>query len=158
MAKDGTLKLGDYGFAVKEGSVVCGGTLHYLPPEQQEGQPSSCKMDIYSAACSLFEVLSKKKVSLKSKQGAPLNFENIWDQHLKSNPHFHRKRSNPHAIGLFNVLQSCLEPEASKRPTAAEVVKQVTEIYKNYSATLLQKRHRGNMVRKSLKRRLNVVN
>ncbi|KAG2377320.1 hypothetical protein C9374_009231 [Naegleria lovaniensis] len=148
LASDGNLKLGDYGFAVREGSVVCGGTLHYLPPEQQEGQPSSCKMDIYSAACSLFEVLSKKKVSLKSKQGVPLNFADIWDQHLKNNPHFHRKRSNPHAMGLFEVLKSCLEPEATKRPTAKQVVKQVTDIYHNYSATLLQKRFRGYDVRK----------
>jgi len=144
--------LADFGFTIPEGESVVGGTLHYLPNEQQEGQPARKASDIYSAACSMFEVLIKKKFSMKSKQGVNFNFEDIWDQNLKGNTYFHRKRCNPHATQLFEVLKNCLDADYTKRMTAKQVVDKISQTYQDYSATLLQKQYRGYHTRKSYPR------
>ena len=144
--------MGDFGFTVKEKDTVAGGTLHYLPVEQEEGQPAVLASDLYSAACSMFEVLVKKKVSLKSKQGAPTSFEEVWDQHNKNNIHFHRKKYNPHAMGLFEVFKNCLETDHTKRRPVKEIVETLRGLLQNHSATMVQKRYRGYHARKSFKK------
>jgi len=149
--------LADFGFTITEGDNVVGGTLHYLPQEQQEGQPAKKASDVFSAAFSMFEVLSKKKVNMKSKQGTNLPFEEIWDEHLKSNHHFHRKNSQPHANQLFKLFRECLHVEHTKRMSAKQVTENISQIYRDYSATLLQKQFRGYRTRKSLSSENSVI-
>ncbi|EFC40579.1 predicted protein [Naegleria gruberi] len=144
------VKLGDFAFSVRNGESSPGLTFHYAPPELHEGKPAIIECDVYSAACSLFEVLVKKKVSLKDK-----DFTQVWDQHNANTRFYSRTMSNPHAIRLFNLMKECLEPDAKNRCSSKKVLSEMIDIRNNFCATLIQKIFRGFRVRKSLKRRMN---
>ena len=64
LARDGTLKVGDFGVARLAGGTsqalasTVAGTPRYMSPEQARGRPTSTATDVYSAGVVLYEMLS----------------------------------------------------------------------------------------------------
>ena len=64
LARDGTLKVGDFGVARLAGgtsqalTATVAGTPRYMSPEQARGRPTSAATDVYSAGVVLYEMLS----------------------------------------------------------------------------------------------------
>ena len=64
LARDGTLKVGDFGVARLAGGTsqalasTVAGTPRYMSPEQARGRPTSAATDVYSAGVVLYEMLS----------------------------------------------------------------------------------------------------
>lgn len=62
LARDGSLKLADFGIAAAAGVAVqnnpASGTPHYMAPEQMRGRPPEARNDIYGAGVVLYEMLT----------------------------------------------------------------------------------------------------
>jgi len=64
LARDGSLKVGDFGVARLAGgtsqalSATVAGTPRYMSPEQARGRPTSAATDVYSAGVVLYEMLT----------------------------------------------------------------------------------------------------
>ncbi|KAG2385688.1 hypothetical protein C9374_003503 [Naegleria lovaniensis] len=153
------VRLADFGFSVKQGQAVLGGTLRYLPPEHHEGQPSHAGIDIYSMFYSLFEILSKKKVNFQAKVSSEDDFVKIWQENLKANPYFtlFNKKGQPLSASahythpLVELFEKGLEPNPSFRLCTAEALDVMRHIHRTHAAILIQKTMRGHLARKRIK-------
>ncbi|MCR5184735.1 MAG: protein kinase [Bacilli bacterium] len=65
MLTDGSIKLGDFGIAESESSLLnhrndkdIVGSVHYLAPEISRGNPASAQSDIYAAGITFFELIT----------------------------------------------------------------------------------------------------
>ncbi|KAL9647472.1 hypothetical protein ABK040_006833 [Willaertia magna] len=140
LAKGGVIKLADFGFSVKEGEPFVGGTISYIAPEQEEGQPSKKQSDVYSAAYSLLEIIFKKKLNLKNN-----SLSELWNTQL-NNKYFQKK--SKFTTSLIEVLENGVHPDFTKRRQAKEIANTLTGLEKDYAANLIQKHFRGYSVRK----------
>ncbi|EFC49383.1 predicted protein [Naegleria gruberi] len=159
ISQDG-IRLADFGFSVKVNDPVIGGTMRYLPPEHNEGQPASNTIDVYSICYSLFEVLSKKKINLQAKITSKEEFEKLWEENLKENHHFSRiakhgkKKCNHHFVEpLIDLLSRGLDPIPSKRLASQDALTIAVNTCKNHAAVVIQKEVRGFLVRRRLNKK-----
>lgn len=153
------VRLADFGFSVKQGQAILGGTLRYLPPEHHEGQPSHAGIDVYSMFYSLFEILSKKKVNFQVSSSSEDDFVRIWQENLKTNPYFtlfntkgkSLNASAHYAHPLVELFEKCLDPNPAMRPCTAEALEVMKHIHRTHAAILIQKTMRGHLTRKRFK-------
>ncbi len=131
---DGRVKITDFGIAIasnateltQTNSVM--GSVHYLPPEQANGQGATIKSDIYSLGILMFELISghvpfkgDNAVEIAIKQmkeplpnvcklvdGVPQSMENIILKACAKNP----KNRYDSVREMYGDLKECLDDEA----------------------------------------------
>ncbi|KAK9269097.1 hypothetical protein L1049_000866 [Liquidambar formosana] len=115
-------------------STIIAGTFGYLAPEYFDTGRATAKVDVYSFGVVLLELLTGKKPSDEAflEEGTKLvtwvkavvqekREEHVVDSSLECFP--------VNEVNLvFSIAMMCLEPEPSKRPTMAEVLKMLEQI------------------------------
>ena len=115
-------KLSDFGFMFALDSAAGtvfprgAGTYNYLSPEQATGAPLDEKTDIYSLGVIMYEALAG--ASPFANTGIPARYKRPPRQPPSFVPHL-----------LAEITAGCLEREASRRPSAAEVVQALNSIF-----------------------------
>jgi serine/threonine protein kinase len=144
---DGYVKVLDFGLARQmssdEAEATAGtqpgmlvGTLHYMSPEQSRGEPAHQPSDVFSLGLVLFEMITGRHAFHADSSIAIL----------------HGIQSNaPAASGagaeLDDLLFAMLQKEASRRPTAADVVTRLTGLFTRPPAVAYVSRQRASVGR-----------
>lgn len=115
-------------------STFVAGTFGYLAPEYFDTGRATAKGDVYSFGVVLLELLTGKKPTDEAfmEEGTKLvswvkavvqdkREEHVLDSSLENCP-------EDEINNVFNIALMCLEPEPSRRPTMAEVVKMLEKI------------------------------
>lgn len=82
---DGLVKIMDFGIARMAGtpqitqSGVLMGTMHYMSPEQVQGQPLDGRTDVFSAGCILYEMLTRSVPFCGDEPSAVL-YKIVWEE------------------------------------------------------------------------------
>ena len=129
---DGTVKVMDFGISkiareeVKSSTEHTLGSVHYISPEQAQGQLTDEKSDIYSLGCVLYEMLPGKK-PFDSDAGA------VTVALMHSNDVAPSPRSiNPNIpIGLEEIINKAMEKKPSKRYQSASEMIQALQMFKS---------------------------
>lgn len=136
--EDGTVKITDFGIATalnsneltQTNSVM--GSVHYLPPEQANGNGSTIKSDIYSLGILMFELLTGKlpfkgenavEIAIKQmrdtipsvvdvNEDIPQSIENVILKACAKNP---KNRYNS-ALEMHEDIKTALNPERGDEP------------------------------------------
>ncbi len=122
ISRTGEVKLTDFGIArpaeaslhTLEGNIV--GTLHYLSPEQMEGEDVDCRTDIYSFGTILYEMLTgvktfpQERISSLMKSRVLNKFKKPTDFEF------------PVSTNLSKIALHCLENQPQKRYTNAQML------------------------------------
>lgn len=134
LLSDGTIKITDFGiarFSRSETKTLTDraiGSVHYISPEQAQGETTDARTDIYSVGVMLFEMLTGRlpfeaenaiSVAMKQIQTAPI-----------------RPRSINPAIpeGLEEITMRAMQKDVSKRyQSAAEMLRDIDEFKRNPS-------------------------
>lgn len=131
--EDGTVKITDFGIAMalnsneltQTNSVM--GSVHYLPPEQANGNGSTIKSDIYSLGILMYELLTGKvpfkgdnavEIAIKQMKepipsickqipSIPQSIENIVLKACAKNP----KNRYDNVTEMYQDIQECMNPE-----------------------------------------------
>src|ERR1051326_4682686 len=129
MTQDGTVKLGDFGLALRldssqvsmQGMLV--GTAAYVSPEQAEGQPASPASDLYSLGIVLYEMLTGRRPFLSD------NLLGVVWQHVNTPPvapSWHNPEIPAQVEAL--VLQLLAKQPAERPASAAQVAETLAAI------------------------------
>ncbi|MDP6713400.1 MAG: protein kinase, partial [SAR202 cluster bacterium] len=119
LSGDGTVKLGDFGFAVatnqsrvsQDGQVVA--NAEYMAPERASGMQAGAQSDLYSLGATIYEMVSGRPPYMGERAMA------IIEQHLNSTP-VPPTRHNPLVPAeLETLILRLLEKDVSKRPESA---------------------------------------
>lgn len=129
---DGTVKVMDFGISkiareeVKSSTEHTLGSVHYISPEQAQGQLTDEKSDIYSLGCVLYEMLTGKK-PFDSDAGA------VTVALMHSNDVAPSPRSiNPNIpIGLEEIINKAMEKKPSNRYQSASEMIQALQMFKS---------------------------
>ncbi|MGI9429646.1 MAG: serine/threonine protein kinase [Bythopirellula sp.] len=120
---EGRIVLGDFGIARDTheadvtGDGITVGTYAYMSPEQIcADREISGKADLYSLGCAMFEMLTGKPPF----QG--VNFAQIWDQHLHSQPPGLRGQEIDCPAWFEKLIMQLLEKDPERRPFNARAV------------------------------------
>jgi eukaryotic-like serine/threonine-protein kinase len=124
LAQDGTVKLGDFGLALRmdgsqqsmTGSIV--GTAPYLSPEQAEGEPATPRSDLYSVGVLLYEMSTGRPPFLGD------NLAGVIWQHINTPPvapSWHNPDISP---ALENLILRLLAKSPADRPPSAAAVRE----------------------------------
>ena len=110
------VKIADFGFAVKFGARLMGGSLEYMSPEQFENKPDFVahpSIDIWSFGCLVLELLTKKKHDLKISINKNSNYvDEIW----------HKESLNEHySNDLRDLIMNCIKIDPTERPTSKQI-------------------------------------
>ncbi len=134
LLSDGTIKITDFGiarFSRSETKTLTDraiGSVHYISPEQAQGETTDARTDIYSVGVMLFEMLTGRlpfeaenaiSVAMKQIQSAPI-----------------RPRSINPAIpeGLEEITMRAMQKDLSQRyQSAAEMLRDIDEFKRNPS-------------------------
>ena len=132
LLSDGTIKITDFGiarFSRSETKTLTDraiGSVHYISPEQAQGETTDARTDIYSVGVMLFEMLTGRlpfeaenaiSVAMKQIQSAPI-----------------RPRSINPAIpeGLEEITMRAMQKDLSQRyQSAAEMLRDIDEFKRN---------------------------
>ena len=82
---DGLVKIMDFGIARMAGtpqitqSGVLMGTMHYMSPEQVQGQPLDGRSDVFSAGCILYEMLARR-VPFGGDAASAVLYKIVWEE------------------------------------------------------------------------------
>ena len=132
LLSDGTIKITDFGiarFSRSETKTLTDraiGSVHYISPEQAQGETTDARPDIYSVGVMLFEMLTGRlpfeaenaiSVAMKQIQSAPI-----------------RPRSINPAIpeGLEEITMRAMQKDLSQRyQSAAEMLRDIDEFKRN---------------------------
>jgi len=121
--EDGKIILGDFGIArdTHEADVTADGitvgTYAYMSPEQIcADKQISGKADLYSLGCVMVEMLTGKPPFVG------LNFAQIWDQHLHTQPKRMREQGIDCPEWLDDLIMQLLEKDPEQRPFNARAV------------------------------------
>jgi len=121
--EDGKIILGDFGIArdTHEADVTADGitvgTYAYMSPEQIcADKQISGKADLYSLGCVMVEMLTGKPPFVG------LNFAQIWDQHLHTQPKRMRELGIECPEWLDDLIMQLLEKDPEQRPFNARTV------------------------------------
>lgn len=130
LCENGMAKLMDFGIArptdasfhTMDGTVV--GTIHYLPPEQLNGQELDIRTDIYALGTTLYEILTSRKAF------PDRNLVNLMNAKAKNQ----FKSLNDYKIVVPNelkkVIHKCMTHNRGKRIASAdELLKILTRIH-----------------------------
>ncbi|MBI3466066.1 MAG: protein kinase [Planctomycetes bacterium] len=125
LAKDGTLKLADFGLARDvdaTGLTATGktmGTFAYMAPEQIRGvPPATHKADLYALGCVMFEMLSGRPPFVGDSPAR------IFYQHLEAKPPRVASIAMDCPVWLDSAVAQLLEKDPQKRPLDALAVAQ----------------------------------
>lgn len=134
LARDGTIKLGDFGIArdvsasdlTAEGLTV--GTHAYMAPEQITGDASiSGKADLYALGCCLYEMLTGQKPYIAD------TFPQLFEQHLRAEPPRASRIIPQCPQELDDVIVQLLAKKPDQRPfNAREVQGKMLQIMDKY--------------------------
>ncbi len=142
LARDGTLKVGDFGVARLAGGTsqalasTVAGTPRYMSPEQARGRPTSSATDVYSAGVVLYEMLSGEppfmhgsavELGLRHLQDPPAplpdhvpsGLREIVDRALEKDPS-ERWHDGAQMASALRALQPVSGPVGAHRPLPAE--------------------------------------
>uniref|UniRef100_A0A8C3LTA1 Serine/threonine-protein kinase Nek9 n=2 Tax=Phasianidae TaxID=9005 RepID=A0A8C3LTA1_CHRPC len=134
LTKANLIKLGDYGLAKKLNSEysmaeTLVGTPYYMSPELCQGVKYNFKSDIWAVGCVIFELLTLKRTFDATN---PLN---LCVKIVQGNRAM-EVDSSVYSWELIQMVNSCLDQDPEKRPTADELLEQ----------PLLSKRRRSSTV------------
>ncbi len=82
---NGLVKIMDLGIARMAGtpqitqSGVLMGTMHYMSPEQVQGQPLDGRTDVFSAGCILYEMLTRR-VPFSGDEASAVLYKIVWEE------------------------------------------------------------------------------
>ena len=114
--EDLKVKLCDFGWVSPPGDplrhILCG-TYQYMPPEVILQKPYDCKVDIWSFGICAYELIHGFTPFVD--KSVPLMTHKILNSTFKIDDHV----SQP----FRNLLNLCINPDPSRRPTAAELIK-----------------------------------
>jgi class 3 adenylate cyclase len=127
LARDDTVKLGDFGLAVStertrithEGMMV--GTAAYMAPEQALGRVPDARSDLYALGATLYELVTGRPPFLGDDAVA------IISQHLHTPPVAPSWHSKDVPERLESLVLDLLEKDPEKRPQSADAVRQRLE-------------------------------
>ncbi|MGN1411815.1 MAG: Stk1 family PASTA domain-containing Ser/Thr kinase [Oscillospiraceae bacterium] len=129
---DGTVKVMDFGISkiareeVKSSTEHALGSVHYISPEQAQGQSTDEKSDIYSLGCVLYEMLTGQK---PFDSDNPVTVALMHSKDIAPNP---RSINDSIPIGLEQIIMKAMEKEPSKRyQTADEMIQALQTFRKN---------------------------
>ncbi len=124
---NGTIKLGDFGIAVKDGETDPNsnilGSVYYLAPEVYQGKPYSIASDIYAAGVTFFHILTGRtpfegsteeiaKAHIKKDFPKPSSFNSLIPKEIdevilkavKKNPNLRYKNAKEFQDAILNAL------------------------------------------------------
>jgi len=127
---DGTVKVMDFGISkvareeVKSSTEHTLGSVHYISPEQAQGQSTDEKSDIYSLGCVLYEMLTGQKPfdSDNPVAVALMHSKNVAPVPTSINPEI--------PIGLEQVIIKAMEKEPAKRYQSASEMIQALQMFR----------------------------
>uniref|UniRef100_A0A8B9PCU3 Serine/threonine-protein kinase Nek9 n=1 Tax=Apteryx owenii TaxID=8824 RepID=A0A8B9PCU3_APTOW len=122
LTKANLIKLGDYGLAKKLNSEysmaeTLVGTPYYMSPELCQGVKYNFKSDIWAVGCVIFELLTLKRTFDATN---PLN---LCVKIVQGNRAM-EVDSTIYSRELIQMVNSCLDQDPEKRPTADELLEQ----------------------------------
>lgn len=118
----GKVKVADFGIAValgersitEAGMVI--GSVHYMPPEQAEGRPTTPASDVYSLGVVLFEIATGR---LPFTAESPIAVARLQ---LEARPPSPQSINPDVPPALARVILACLEKDQARRPASAALV------------------------------------
>ncbi|MCC6245025.1 MAG: serine/threonine protein kinase [Gemmatimonadaceae bacterium] len=125
---------------------VTSGTPGYMSPEQLLGEAVDGRTDIYAAGVLLFEMLAGRPPFTATSLAATLA------QHLTQTPPRLRDLRPDVPAPLASITEQCLQKSAAERPTAAQLVEQLTA-----ASTPVALRTPAQVQRATRRRRLGIV-
>lgn len=127
---DGTVKVMDFGIAkiareeVKSSTEHTLGSVHYISPEQAQGQSTDEKSDIYSLGCVLYEMLTNQK---------PFDSDNpvaVALMHSKDIAPAPSSINKDIPKGLEQIIVKAMEKEPAKRFQSASEMIQALQMFR----------------------------
>ena len=114
----GHLKLGDFGIAklqlsYEDLSATYIGTPYYMSPEQFRGEPYGQKADVWALGCVFYEMCTRRR-AFDAPNLAALSMQVMKGEHGPLPPQ--------HSTALHDILRSLLHPNASQRPSVAQLL------------------------------------
>lgn len=134
LAEDGKAKLGDFGFAQQEDSLLTHllpfgkrriqGTISYLSPEQIKQSPLSTKSDIFSFGIVLYEMFTGRRPfdeDVSRRMGVERGSKEVVNQILSHEPRPPRDLNGEIDKDLETLILGCLLKRPGPRPAALSV-------------------------------------
>ena len=131
ISPQGELKLIDFALAVRPKSGLARmfalkakpqGTMSYMPPEQILGKPVDLKADVYSLACTVFELVSGKKPF------TGMSTNELLQKHVAGPIPALEAANRNVTVEFGSVIRRCLAKEPADRPTMADFRRELQSI------------------------------
>ncbi|KAG8750703.1 GTP-binding protein of the rab [Ceratobasidium sp. 428] len=129
VAKDGTLKVTDFGLAILQDATVQfsqtdlgGGTGRYMAPELWTEDPQrSREADVYAMGMTMLEIITGDVPFREIKSGHMISIAVVQQRRIPDVPELQKESPSLDEIVMLAVLRSCWKYEPKDRPTAQKV-------------------------------------